>query len=59
MKNLMDQERLGNDLNELQKFDHTLAYEKLSQKIFPAEITGQTGTLQDLVVYGGGIVTVL
>lgn len=38
---LMDQERLGNDLNELHKYTHTLAYEKLSQRIFPQENTGK------------------
>ena len=32
---LHDLEMLGNDLNELQSYDPDLAYEKLSQKIFP------------------------
>lgn len=32
---LHDQEKLGNDLNELESYDPDVAYEKLSQKIFP------------------------
>jgi transmembrane sensor len=38
---LMDQEKLGDDLNELHKYDPNLAYEKLTQKIFPQQITGK------------------
>lgn len=38
---LMDQEKLGDDLNELHKYDPNLAYEKLTQKIFPQKITGK------------------
>jgi transmembrane sensor len=38
---LMDEEKLGNDLNELHNYDHTQAYEKLSQKIFAGEVTGK------------------
>lgn len=34
-EDLQDQEKLGNDLNELQSYNPDLAYEKLSQKIFP------------------------
>ncbi|AEV99966.1 hypothetical protein A4D02_25240 [Niastella koreensis] len=32
---LHDQEKMGNDLNELQSYDPDLAYDKLSQKLFP------------------------
>jgi ferric-dicitrate binding protein FerR (iron transport regulator) len=38
---LMDQEKLGNDLNELHKYDHNLAYEKLSQRLLLRENTGR------------------
>lgn len=38
---LMDQEKLGNDLNELHKYDPLRAYENLAQKIFPEKTTGK------------------
>ncbi|MFL5743709.1 MAG: FecR family protein [Niastella sp.] len=34
-EDLHNQEKLGNDLNELESYDPDLAYEQLSQKIFP------------------------
>lgn len=38
---LMDQELLGNDLNELNKYDSNAAYERLTQKIFPQKVPGK------------------
>ncbi|HUP11246.1 MAG TPA: FecR family protein [Niastella sp.] len=38
---LMDQEKLGNDLNELHKYDPSLAYERVIQNIFPEKTTGK------------------
>jgi ferric-dicitrate binding protein FerR (iron transport regulator) len=38
---LMDQEKLGNDLDELHKYDPELAYEKVTQKIFPQKTPGK------------------
>jgi transmembrane sensor len=38
---LMDQDKLGNDLNELHKYDPSLAYERVTQKIFPEKTTGK------------------
>lgn len=38
---LMDQEKLGTDLNELHKYDPSRAYERLTQKIFPEQTTGK------------------
>lgn len=38
---LMDEEKLGNDLNELHKYDPARAYEKVTQKIFPEKTTGK------------------
>jgi transmembrane sensor len=38
---LMDEDKLGNDLNELYTYDHNLAYESLAQKLFPTEVTGK------------------
>jgi transmembrane sensor len=38
---LMDQDKLGKDLNELHKYDRAEAYEKVTQKIFPQKITAK------------------
>jgi ferric-dicitrate binding protein FerR (iron transport regulator) len=38
---LMDQEQLGNDLNELESYDPDLAFERLSPSIFTNEHTGK------------------
>ncbi|MCS3798819.1 FecR family protein [Niastella sp. OAS944] len=38
---LMDQEKLGTDLKELNKYDPSRAYERLTQKIFPEQTTGK------------------
>ncbi|THU31151.1 DUF4974 domain-containing protein [Niastella caeni] len=38
-EDLMDEEKLGYDLNELQTYDHNQAYEKLAQKLFSPEVT--------------------
>lgn len=38
---LMDQDMLMNDLNEMKTYDHQVAYEKLSQKIFHPEPPGR------------------
>jgi ferric-dicitrate binding protein FerR (iron transport regulator) len=38
---LMDEEKLGNDLNELYTYDHNDAYEKLAQRLYPHEVTGK------------------
>src|SRR3954469_1720691 len=40
-EDLMDEDKLGVSLNELNTYDHQLAYEKIAQKIFPAEVTGK------------------
>lgn len=40
-EDLMDKDKLGNDLNELFTYDHNQAYEKLALKLFPTEITGK------------------
>ena len=36
---LMDDDKLGNDLNELYTYDHNQAYEKIAQQIYPPAIT--------------------
>ncbi|MBO9203975.1 MULTISPECIES: FecR family protein [Niastella] len=40
-EDMLDQEKLGNDLNELSSYDHQAAYEKLSQQLFITEQTGK------------------
>jgi len=38
---LMDEEKLGNDLYQLHTYDHNQAYERLAQRIFSNEVTGK------------------
>lgn len=38
---LMDEDQLGNDLNELYTYDHKQAYERLAQRIAPPEVAGK------------------
>jgi ferric-dicitrate binding protein FerR (iron transport regulator) len=38
---LMDEDKLGNDLNELYTYDHNQAFERLAQRIPPPEVTGK------------------
>jgi len=38
---LMDEEKLGNDLYELNTYDHNLAYERLAQRLFSQTTTGK------------------
>jgi transmembrane sensor len=38
---LMDQETLGKDLNELDKYDPARAYERVTQKLFPQQTPGK------------------
>lgn len=40
-EDLMNEDKLGNDLNELFTYDHNQAYEKLALKLFPTAITGK------------------
>jgi transmembrane sensor len=38
---LMDEEKLTNDLNELHSYDHNQAYDRLARQLFPNETTGK------------------
>lgn len=40
-EDLMDEDKLGASLNELNAYDHKLAYEKLAGRLFPAEVQGK------------------
>lgn len=40
-EDLMDEDKLGASLNELNTYDHQQAYEKIATRIFPAGVTGK------------------